>query len=182
MASWFPIQAGPPLYKSQATPVQSSLEKLRVSIQDCKEDPVSSGHVHHGSEGTAATKPELSNLVKAGLAVTEPSEATPVVRQKRLRRVLEMIRAEPCISVRELAIEVRLSPAYLRRLFKHEAGVHISDVVAERKLQTAAQLLSASDMPIKEIAFAVGYQHHSSFVRAFQRRFGRAPRDFRNER
>lgn len=112
----------------------------------------------------------------------EPGDTTPVVRQKRLRRVLELIDAQPSISVRELALEVRLSPAYLQRLFKYEAGVHISDVIAERRLQRAAQLLSASDMPIKEIAYAVGYQHHSSFVRAFQRRFGRAPRDFRQQR
>jgi AraC-like DNA-binding protein len=93
-----------------------------------------------------------------------------------------MIEVEPCISVRELALEVRLSTTYLQRLFKHEAGIHISDVLADRRLRKAAQLLAASDMPIKEVAYAVGYQHHSSFVRAFQRRFGRAPRDFRHER
>lgn len=115
-------------------------------------------------------------------ATPEPGAATPVLQQRRLRRVLEMIEAQPSISVRELALEINLCPDYLQRLFKREAGVHIRDVIAERRLQRAAQLLSASDRPIKEIAYAVGYQHHSSFVRAFQRRFGRAPRDFRQQR
>ena len=130
---------------------------------------MSAWHIHHGSAGAATAWPE-------------PGSATPVVHQRRLCRVLEMIEAEPGISVRELALEVRLSPGYLQRLFKHEAGVHIHDVIAEHRLQRAAQLLSGSDMPIKEIAYAAGYQHHSSFVRAFQRRFGQTPRDFRVER
>ena len=129
---------------------------------------MSAWHVHRRSAATPATKPE-------------PGAATPVVHQRRLRRVLEMIEAQPSISVRELAFEIRLSPTYLQRLFKHEAGVHISGVIAERRLQRAAQLLSASDMPIKEIAYAVGYQHHSSFVRAFQRRFGQSPKRYRQK-
>ena len=108
--------------------------------------------------------------------------ATPVVRQRRLCRVLEMIEAEPSISIRELALEIDLCPDYLQRLFKREAGVHIHDLIAARRLQRAAQLLSASNMPVKQIAYTAGYQHHSSFVRAFQRRFGEAPTDFRIER
>jgi AraC-like DNA-binding protein len=36
-------------------------------------------------------------------------------------------------------------------------------------------------MSVKEIAFAVGYEHTSSFIRAFERRFGIAPRTYRTQ-
>jgi len=104
---------------------------------------------------------------------------TPHVRERRLRKVMEMIESQPTRSVRELALEVHLSPAHLQRLFKHETGVDMSELITERRLQRAAQLLADSDLQIKEIAYAVGYEHHSSFVRAFQRRFALPPRRYR---
>jgi transcriptional regulator GlxA family with amidase domain len=82
-------------------------------------------------------------------------------------------------SVRDLAREVRLSPTHLQRLFKRQTGVHLSDLLATRRLQRAANLLLTTNLPIKQIAYAVGYEHQSSFVRAFERRFRQAPRFYR---
>src|SRR5262249_23982648 len=108
-----------------------------------------------------------------------PSSLIPRVREHRLRRILQMIESGPPQSVRELARAVSLSPAHLQRLFKQETGVHIRDLLAANRLCTAARLLSTTDMEIKEIAYQVGYNHHSSFVRAFQRRFGQSPKNYR---
>ena len=90
------------------------------------------------------------------------------VRDARLQRVLDIIRTQPSQSVRALALEVRLSPAHLQRLFRQQTGVHIRDLLVEGRLQKAAALLSASKMQIKEIAYTVGYQHfqHGLEVRA----------------
>lgn len=97
----------------------------------------------------------------------------------RVRKILLLIEDQPHLSVRELAHVVRMSPAHLQRSFKLATGTSVSDLLAERKFQKAAALLSASDMPIKQIAYAVGYEHHSSFVRAFQRRFAQSPGCYR---
>jgi AraC family transcriptional regulator len=64
-------------------------------------------------------------------------------------------------------------------LFKQETGVHISDLLVESRLRNAAHLLSTTEMEVKEIAYLAGYQHHSSFVRAFQRRFHQSPKQYR---
>jgi AraC family transcriptional regulator len=104
----------------------------------------------------------------------------PEVHERRLRKVLAIIfEVLPSHSVQELASAVHLSRAHLQRLFKRETGVHLSSVLAECRLQKAAELLSASDMPIKEIAYAAGYEHHSSFVRAFKQRFAETPARYR---
>jgi AraC-like DNA-binding protein len=85
-------------------------------------------------------------------------------------------------SVREMAMEVHLSPTHLQRLFKQETGVQIGRLLIERRLHKAAELLSTTNMEIKEVAYCVGYGHHSSFVRAFQRRFRQSPKQYRQER
>jgi transcriptional regulator GlxA family with amidase domain len=101
------------------------------------------------------------------------------VQERRLRQVIEMIEAQPCYSIRDLAYRVSLSPAHLQRLFKQQTGTQLGALVAERRLQKAAELLTISNLSIKEIAHAVGYRHHSSFVRAFQRRFAQVPKQYR---
>jgi AraC family transcriptional regulator len=134
--------------------------------------PASSGRIRLGGTGAKKIAPGQDDVVSAVALI-------PVVRERRLRKVLEMIEGAAPRSVSELARIVRLSPAHLQRLFKQETGVHISDLLAENRLRNAAQLLSTTDMEIKEIAYVAGYRHHSSFVRAFQRRFHQSPKDYR---
>lgn len=101
------------------------------------------------------------------------------VRERRLRKVLALIESRPTPCVRQLALAVDLSPAHLQRLFKRETGLYISQLLSEHRLERAVHLLSASDRQIKEIAYAAGYEHHSSFVRAFRRRFACSPKQHR---
>src|SRR5215467_5078641 len=121
-----------------------------------------------------------SNGSTPSASVTILPANLPPAYERRVRRVLEKIESQSSCSIRELALEVRLSRTHLRRLFQQETGMHLSHVLLERKLMHAAHLLASTDMPVKEIAYAVGYGHHSSFVRAFERGFGQAPKDYRD--
>lgn len=120
----------------------------------------------------ATEAPGADNASRAGSTFT-------IVRERRLRRVMQSIESRLPHSVRELAEQVHLSPAHLQRLFQQETGVHISDMLRERRLAMAANLLASTNMGVKEVAYLVGYGHHSSFVRAFERRFGQSPKRFR---
>ena len=137
------------------------------------------------AQRVGGTRTEKTEGTSSGRELMRYSAMSPAslllrVREQRLRRVLEKIRNGPPHSVRDLARAVHLSPAHLQRLFKQETGVHIRDLLAESRLQNAALLLATSDLEVKEVAFLAGYQHHSSFVRAFQRRFGRTPKEYRH--
>ena len=90
-----------------------------------------------------------------------------------------MIESESRETVRALALEVNLSSSHLQHLFKQQTGVCITDLLSERRLRKAAHLLDTSALSVKEIAFAAGYEHASSFIRAFHRRFAQTPRDYR---
>jgi transcriptional regulator GlxA family with amidase domain len=137
----------------------------------------SSGRARRG--GTGVEKKALSKEDLSQCPVINPRSLMHAVRERRLRKVLERIEGGPPQSVSELARGVHLSPAHLQRLFKQETGVNISDLLAESRLRNAAHLLSTTEMEVKEIAYLVGYQHHSSFVRAFQRRFHQSPKQYR---
>jgi AraC-like DNA-binding protein len=134
--------------------------------------------------------PRLKSAVRSAGTDTLPSlfledeESLRAAAQngdRRLNKVLHIINSHPACSVSELAFEVHLSPAHLQRLFKQKTGLHVRDLIGEHRLQKAAHLLRSSDLPIKEIAYSVGYEHHSSFVRAFQRRFSQSPKYFRQQ-
>lgn len=128
-----------------------------------------------GGAGTG-TKAQITGKT---MELTDAATLIPLAAESRLRRVLESIEAGPPQSVRQLAQAVNLSPTHLQRLFKQKLGVHISDLLTENKLTYAARLLCTTDIEVSEIAHRAGYRHHSSFVRAFQKRFGQAPTVYR---
>jgi transcriptional regulator GlxA family with amidase domain len=129
--------------------------------------------------GSVSGKSAGSNQDLIKCPIINPGALLPLVKERRLRRILERIQIDPLRSVADLAREVSLSPAHLQRLFKQETGVHLSALLSESRLRMAAHLLSTTEMEIKEIAYLSGYQHHSSFVRAFQRRFCQSPKEYR---
>jgi AraC-like DNA-binding protein len=134
-----------------------------------------------GATGRKVQSPVVKSAIPES-PQTRQGEMPPLVHERRLRRAMEMIELQLPHSVRELARELHLSPTHLQRLFKQETGVQIGRLLTERRLHKAAELLSTTEMEIKEIAYCVGYGHHSSFVRAFQRRFRQSPKQYRQER
>jgi len=142
-----------------------------------KKEPQMSNHIQSGATGPRATAAPNGHGGTLDGAISE----LPVVQERRLQKVLLSIECQLPHSVRELAEQVHLSPTHLQRLFKNETGVHISNLLYERRLAMAAKLLTTTEMEIKQIAYFVGYGHPSSFDRAFQRRFGKSPRQYRHQ-
>jgi AraC-like DNA-binding protein len=101
--------------------------------------------------------------------------------ERRVLKVVEMVESGGTFAIRELAGELRLSPSYLQRLFKQETGICMGEWLSEQRLQRAAYLLSNSYLSIKEITHAIGYEHTSSFIRAFERRYLQAPARYRKQ-
>ena len=103
-------------------------------------------------------------------------------RSPRLQTVIGLVECGSSYTTRDLAARIGLTPLALRRLFKHETGVCLSDWLADQRLRRAAYLLAESALSIKEITHAVGYEHPPSFIRAFERRFGVSPSGYRIQR
>lgn len=103
----------------------------------------------------------------------------PTVQEGRIRKILQMIEAAPPRKILDLAIECNLSQSHLQHLFKQGTGLGLGRLLAEQKMKRAADFLAHTNMSIKEIASTVGYEHTSSFTRAFERHFRQSPRRYR---
>lgn len=99
----------------------------------------------------------------------------------RIAKVISFVNHAPHLRRRDLAGLVNLSVWHLVRLFKKETGMQMNQYLQQRRLQNAAQLLLTSNDSIKMISFKCGYQHSSSFVRAFIQRFGQSPQAYRQK-
>jgi len=132
------------------------------------------GFAGRGDENAAALD---EGIIDTG---TPSPQLTPAMLDGRVRKILEMVESGT-FTMRDLALEFGLSPSYLQRLFKHQTGVSMGEWLSEQKLQKAAHLLATSYMSVKEIAHSVGYEHASSFIRAFERRFTQAPVVYRKQ-
>lgn len=102
--------------------------------------------------------------------------------QGRISEILKIIESQSPHKISELALEVNLSESRLQHLFKQETGVRLGRLLTEQRLRKAAELLVSTQLRIKEIAAAAGYEHASSFSRAFEQRFAQSPLVYRRNR
>lgn len=113
--------------------------------------------------------------------VREGRLLTAAAQDERLRKILEIIECGSLCTIGDLALEFRLSASHLQHLFKAQTGSRLGRRLIEQRLHRAALLLLKSNMSVKEVAYAVGYKHPPSFVRAFKRLFERVPGHYRQE-
>jgi AraC-like DNA-binding protein len=78
-----------------------------------------------------------------------------------------------------VASHFRMTEEYLSSFFKEQTGVYFSDFLEAVRMNRASELLSEQDMPINNIAKAVGYSSVKAFSRAFKRVNGVSPSDYR---
>lgn len=86
------------------------------------------------------------------------------------------------IEVRDVAAQVHLSERHLSRLFARETGKSIVDYLTDLRIEAAGQLLLDEQVPIKQVARAVGYPDPHYFTTLFGRRTGMTPGVFREQR
>lgn len=83
-------------------------------------------------------------------------------------------------SVTELAELCGLSRRHLLRQFRATTGDTVQDYLASAKYERAGALLMQTDLPIKTIAYQLGFASPASFTSSFVRVAGIAPRKFRD--
>lgn len=87
--------------------------------------------------------------------------------------------AQPAPSVAELAELCGIGRRHLMRAFKASTGSTVMDHVERALFTRAARLLRETDMPVKSMAYLLGYERQASFSTAFRRRFGETPSAYR---
>jgi transcriptional regulator GlxA family with amidase domain len=83
-------------------------------------------------------------------------------------------------SVERMARKVGMSRSSFAARFTAEAGQTPMELLTEKRMHAAADLLQHSRIKIAEISARVGYQSEAAFSRRFARFFGMAPGQMRH--
>ncbi|MBQ2283186.1 MAG: AraC family transcriptional regulator [Agathobacter sp.] len=84
------------------------------------------------------------------------------------------------ISIADIADVAGFSESHFMRYFKETMGTSFVDYLKDYRLTMAARLLVTSDAAILNIASEVGFDNLSYFNRAFKKRYGMTPSQYRN--
>jgi len=117
----------------------------------------------------------LRSLTDADRAQKQDTFSPPQTDELAARqlRIEEFMAAHlsDALTEEDLAREMNLSKRQLSRVLRRLFGMSFRRMLIDMRLHRAAQLLIDTDMPIEEIATAVGYTSLSGFYTAFRERF-----------
>lgn len=139
------------------------------------------GHLHREAKAGEILVHLLAGLFQTGDGPQRDPDANERRRVREAReRLLSDLRDPP--SLGQLAAEVGLSARRLNRGFRALYGMTVFELLLEARLEAARRMLDSGEaMPLKQLAWAVGYSQHTNFINAFRRRFGVSPGRYRSE-
>jgi AraC-like DNA-binding protein len=97
---------------------------------------------------------------------------------QRVREFVDSNLSEP-IPLRAAARAAGLEEKYFSAFFHRKTGVCFRDWLAGRRVERAITILKQRDDTITSVAASVGFQDLRTFERAFKRRTGVTPREFK---
>lgn len=84
------------------------------------------------------------------------------------------------LTLCEIARRCGLNRSKLASGFRHLYRCTVNEALLERRLAEARRQLISTDLPVGLIGYRSGYHNNASFSRAFCRRFGMPPSNFRS--
>lgn len=88
---------------------------------------------------------------------------------------------DPTLSIPGIAHALCMSESTLRRSFYRHFGVAPLSYIRDKRLHSAAALLSEKSITVKEAAFAVGFTDEKYFSRCIREKYHVSPSSFRKE-
>ena len=99
-----------------------------------------------------------------------------------LQKVYEYVNSleHKCPNIEDIAKICDISAAHLRRSFKKATGRTVHDYVEETRLAKTKSLLVETDLPLKEVAYRVGFANLSTLSTSFKRLVAESPSGYRH--
>lgn len=133
--------------------------------------------------GSAALLTRLASLMLTAQLRTDPAcrQIFSPGRQDPIDQALRIVAGNPSANwtVERLARSVGMGRSNFAAHFTAQVGRAPMEVVAEQRMEQAAQLLRKGNLKIAEISELAGYGSEAAFSRRFTRHFGMSPSQMR---
>ncbi len=125
----------------------------------------------------------VSRFLEVASGRAEPAvPARPPVRKRILDAALRIAeQSHEALSLETMASWAGMSPFHFVRVFARLLRLTPHQYLIRCRLRQAARLLAEREQPITAIAYDVGFDDLSHFIRTFRRAAGVSPRRFREE-
>jgi transcriptional regulator GlxA family with amidase domain len=92
----------------------------------------------------------------------------------RMKLAMEFLRNNLSQSqpVQRLCEYLQITPVAINALFRQHTGENVNAFLLRWRMKMARAKLRAEHLPVKQVAFELGYRHANDFSRAFKRFFG----------
>ncbi len=87
----------------------------------------------------------------------------------------------PGLSISDISKELLVNQTYLRRMFKDEYQMTISDYITKYRMEIAKERIKKENCKLSYISFEVGFNDTSYFSKCFKKYFGYLPSDIINK-
>jgi AraC-like DNA-binding protein len=121
--------------------------------------------------------PELYALLKTEAERTLGRLERDAAFRERIERILAKHDLRQ-LTMDDVARELEMSARSVRRRLAAE-GVSYEELITHHRMNTAKRMLERPDLPIQEIAYAMGFASAPAFHRAFKRWTGMTPMQYR---
>ncbi|MEM9796592.1 MAG: AraC family transcriptional regulator [Pseudomonadota bacterium] len=129
---------------------------------------------------TATTDLLLAHAIGSTRPSSQPDDAAAFTNGT-LQRILSDIdeRLEAGVRIGQLAKDLSLTPSAFTRKFRATVGCTPQRYVIERRIGRARELLRETDVPISEIAYAIGFSSQAHLTSSFKDLLGVTPGRYR---
>jgi AraC-like DNA-binding protein len=130
-----------------------------------------------GPEAVIHAQPRLTTIASLSIP-EEPPPSRGGLSPALTHRVREFIEShlEQKISLDDLASMAGLSPHHFARAFRQSVGMPPHGYLLQRRVARVEQMLHDTELPLSEIALALGFSDQSHLARHFRRLTGMSPR------
>lgn len=161
--------AGPAIFERALSAV------TRGMVEDLAEPRGGAGlqRLHREAVALRLVTELVGTAMESGEAPALSPRDVDAIRAAR-ERLLADLREPPAAA--SLALEAGMGLRRFLRAFEAMHGESPAQLLRRERLTVARHLAESGDLPLKEIAWQIGYGHVSNFVTAFSEQYGEPPR------
>ena len=172
---WFPAQLKP------ENPCYNSCQKILATMQNLSQERPTAWQL--------LTKAELYGLIAVFyqydqfILKNQQGVKTHSPVAMRMKEVLQYIAVhyKENITLKQAASIMHMTPKYFSNYFSTIFCTSFIQYMNRYRIEQAAILLQTTSLPVMEVAFEVGYENFSYFIRRFKEFQGCTPSDYRKK-